>query len=84
MYEESGNLLKDMGLNIKAEAMLNSYGTAAQQMVSIARAISLKCKVIVLDEPTSSLDTDEVKMLFSIVKDLKKRNIAVIFISRCW
>lgn len=81
LYEESGNLLKDMGLNIKAEAMLNSYGTAAQQMVSIARAISLKCKVIVLDEPTSSLDTDEVKMLFSIVKDLKKRNIAVIFIS---
>ncbi|MDO4321321.1 MAG: sugar ABC transporter ATP-binding protein [Lachnospiraceae bacterium] len=81
LYEDAGKLLRDMGLNIKAEATLNSYGTAAQQMVSIARAISLNCKVIVLDEPTSSLDTDEVKMLFSIVRDLKKKNIAVIFIS---
>lgn len=81
MYQNAEALLRDMGLRIEARAMLNSYGTAAWQMVSIARAISLNCKVIVLDEPTSSLDTDEVKMLFSIVRSLKRKNIAVIFIS---
>ena len=81
LYINAQKLLDDMGLHIKAEAVLNSYGTAAQQMVSIARAISLNCKIIVLDEPTSSLDTDEVQMLFSLVRKLQKKNIAVIFIS---
>lgn len=81
MYRNANALLSDMGLNIKAEAMLNSYGTAAQQMVSIARAISMSCRVIVLDEPTSSLDSDEVRMLFSIVRRLKEKGIAVVFIS---
>lgn len=81
LYADSRKLLKDMGLHINAEAVLNTYGTAAQQMISIARAISLNCKVIVLDEPTSSLDADEVRMLFKLVKELKAKGIAVIFIS---
>ena len=81
LYKDAGELLQGMGLHIDAQAILNTYGTAAQQMISIARAISLNCKIIVLDEPTSSLDTDEVQMLFQLVKELKEKGIAVIFIS---
>ncbi len=81
LFMDAQKLLDDMGLKINARAKLSNYGTAAQQMVSIARAISLNCKIIVLDEPTSSLDTDEVQMLFRLVKELKKKNIAILFIS---
>lgn len=81
LYDSAQRLLDDMGLNINARAMLDNYGTAAQQMVSIARAISLNCKIIVLDEPTSSLDTDEVQVLFQLIRSLKKKKIAILFIS---
>ena len=81
LYDNPQKLLDDMGLNINAKAMLDNYGTAAQQMVSIARAISLNCKIIVLDEPTSSLDTDEVQVLFQLIRSLQKKNIAILFIS---
>lgn len=81
LYKNAQALLNDMGLKINARETLNSYGTAAQQMISIARAISLNCKLIVLDEPTSSLDTGEVRMLFKLIRDLQKKDIAVIFIS---
>lgn len=81
LYDNAQKLLDDMGLNINAKAMLDNYGTAAQQMVSIARAISLNCKIIVLDEPTSSLDTDEVQVLFQLIRSLQKKNIAILFIS---
>ena len=81
LYDNAQKLLDEMGLNINAKAMLDNYGTAAQQMVSIARAISLNCKIIVLDEPTSSLDTDEVRVLFQLIRSLQKKNIAILFIS---
>ncbi|HIU34727.1 MAG TPA: sugar ABC transporter ATP-binding protein [Candidatus Pullichristensenella excrementigallinarum] len=81
MYEDAQKLLDGMGLHVEARRILSSYGTATQQMVSIARAISLNSKIIVLDEPTSSLDTAEVKMLFSLIRQLKEKGIAVIFIS---
>ena len=81
MNQNAQDLLDEMKLNIRADIELNRYGTAAQQMVSIVRAISLNCKLIVLDEPTSSLDTDEVRMLFRVIRDLQKKNIAIIFIS---
>lgn len=81
LYKNAQKLLDDMGLKIDAKETLNNYGTAAQQMISIARAISLNCKLIVLDEPTSSLDTDEVQMLFKLIRNLQKKEIAIIFIS---
>ena len=52
-----------------------------QQMVSIARAISIKSQIVVLDEPTSSLDTSEVEVLFKVIEKLKRDKIAVIFIT---
>ena len=81
MYEDAQDLLNSMGLRINARRVLNTYGTATQQMISIMRAISLSCKIIVLDEPTSSLDTAEVKMLFSFIRKLKEQKISIIFIS---
>lgn len=81
MYRQAQALLDDMQLDIDARKPLSSYGTATQQMVSIARAISLNCKMIVLDEPTSSLDTAEVEMLFGLIRKLRTQGIAVIFIS---
>lgn len=81
MYKQAQELLDSMQLKIDARRILNSYGTATQQMVSIARAISLNCKAIVLDEPTSSLDTAEVEMLFGLIEKLKRKGIAIIFIS---
>lgn len=81
MYEQAQLLLDNMQLKIDAKRILSNYGTATQQMVSIARAISLNCKIIVLDEPTSSLDTAEVEMLFGMIEKLKKKGVAIIFIS---
>lgn len=81
LFSDAQALLDGMNLKINAKRILSSYGTATQQMVSIARAISLNCKLIVLDEPTSSLDTAEVSMLFSFIKQLREKGIAVLFIS---
>ena len=53
-----------------------------QQMVSIARAISIKSQIVVLDEPTSSLDTSEAEVLFKVIEKLKRDKIAVIFITQ--
>ena len=60
MEKEAQALLDDIGLDIEAGAQLGTLGTATQQMVSIARAVSRNCKILVLDEPTSSLDSNEV------------------------
>ena len=81
MHEDAGKLVADMGLDIDVRMPLNTFGTAHQQMISIARATYAKCKIIILDEPTSSLDGDEVRKLFEIVRDLKAKGIAVIFVT---
>lgn len=74
-------ILDDLGLDVDVTRPLGSYSTAIQQMVAIARAISINCKLVVMDEPTSSLDTDEVKVLFRVIRHLKQEGISVIFIS---
>ena len=73
--------MKSMGILLDVTAKLSSLGTAMQQMVSIARAISIKSQIVVLDEPTSSLDTSEVEVLFKVIEKLKRDKIAVIFIT---
>ena len=60
---------------------LGTLGTATQQMVSIARAVRRDCKFLVLDEPTSSLDSNEVEQLFKIMRRLQSKGIGIIFIS---
>jgi ABC-type sugar transport system ATPase subunit len=79
--DRSRDLLKGLGLDIDVTRPLGSYGTAIQQMTAIARAISIDAKLIVMDEPTSSLDEDEVNVLFGVIRKLKTEGISVLFIS---
>ena len=81
MIEETERILGDLGINIDVTKSLNSYSTAIQQMVAIARAISINTKLVIMDEPTSSLDSQEVQVLFKIIRKLKSQGISVIFIS---
>jgi ABC-type sugar transport system ATPase subunit len=80
MARLAGEVLQDMGIHIDVTQPLNRYSTAIQQMVAIARAITINAKLVIMDEPTSSLDTEEVKVLFEVVRKLAKKGIAVVFI----
>ena len=73
--------LKRLGVEIDVERPLGSYSVAIQQLVAIARALEDDTRVLVLDEPTASLDATETALLFQIVRDLKARGIAIVFIS---
>ena len=81
MIAETESILGELGIRIDVRQPLMSYGTAVQQMVAISRAISVNAKLVIMDEPTSSLDTKEVQVLFGVIRKLKERGIAVIFIS---
>jgi galactofuranose transport system ATP-binding protein len=78
---EARGILKDMGVDVDVRQPLNQQSTAIQQMVAIARAISINAKLVIMDEPTSSLDEKEVAILFKVIRKLKSQNISVIFIS---
>lgn len=73
--------LLELGVEADVTRPLGSYSTAIQQMVAIGRAISIQAKLVIMDEPTSSLDSKEVKVLFEIIQKLKAKGIAIIFIS---
>jgi galactofuranose transport system ATP-binding protein len=73
--------LKRLGLEIDIEQPVGSYSVAVQQMVAIARALDEDTRVLVLDEPTASLDTQETAALFGVVRDLKAKGIAIVFIT---
>lgn len=74
-------LLSRYGLDIDVQAELGTYSVAVQQIVAIARAVELSGKVLVLDEPTASLDKLEVEKLFEVVTQLKQRGMAIVFIT---
>jgi simple sugar transport system ATP-binding protein len=74
-------LLSRYGLDIDVRAELSEYSVAVQQIVAIARAVELSGKVLVLDEPTASLDRNEVERLFAVVRGLKAEGLAIIFIT---
>ncbi len=73
--------LKRLNLEIDVERPLGSYSVAIQQLVAIARALEENTRVLVLDEPTASLDSNETELLFRIMRDLKARGIAIVFIT---
>ena len=73
--------LKRLNLDIDVERPLGSYSVAIQQLVAIARALEDDTRVLVLDEPTASLDARETELLFEIVRDLKAHGIAIVFIT---
>jgi len=73
--------LARVNLDLDVSAQLDSYSLAVQQMVAIARAVDIEAKVLILDEPTSSLDQGEVEQLFSIIRKLKEEGMAIVFVS---
>ncbi|NUB45731.1 sugar ABC transporter ATP-binding protein [Fertoebacter nigrum] len=78
---QARQILAAYGLEIDVRAELGSYSVAIQQIVAIARAVELSGKVLVLDEPTASLDRVEVDKLFDVVRALKARGLAIVFIT---
>jgi simple sugar transport system ATP-binding protein len=81
MRRRSRELLAQLDLDIDVSQLLGSYSLAIQQMVAIARAIDISAKVLILDEPTSSLDVNEVARLFEVVRRLKDQGLAIIFVT---
>ena len=81
MEKSAGALLDSLGIPARPKQQLGSCSLAVQQMVAIARAVDTDCKVLILDEPTSSLDDKEVEMLFKLMRDLKARGVGIIFVT---
>lgn len=81
MNQMTKDILNQYGLNIDVSQLLSAYSVAIQQIIAIARAVDLSGKVLILDEPTASLDAKEVQMLFGVIRKLKQKNIGIIFIS---
>ncbi|MCL4149538.1 UNVERIFIED_CONTAM: hypothetical protein GTU68_000355, partial [Idotea baltica] len=73
--------LDRIGLNLDLDRELCSYSVAIQQMVAIARAVSEDAKILILDEPTSSLDENEVDELFTIIENLRDNGLGVVFVT---
>ncbi|UXN33480.1 MULTISPECIES: sugar ABC transporter ATP-binding protein [Micrococcaceae] len=81
MRRQAAVFLKRMGLNIDPGSSLGSHSLAVQQLVAISRAMVVDAKVLILDEPTSSLDTDEVEQLFAVMRQLREDGVAILFVS---
>ena len=81
MNEGADAILQSLDIPAKATQQLASCSIAVQQMVAIARAVDMDCKVLILDEPTSSLDEQEVEKLFKLMRDLKSRGVGIIFVT---
>ncbi|MFC5789166.1 sugar ABC transporter ATP-binding protein [Agromyces tardus] len=81
MRRRSAELLAGLNLDIDPGSLLGDHSLAVQQLIAIARAIDVQAKVLILDEPTSSLDTDEVAELFRVIRSLKEQGVAILFVS---
>ncbi len=81
LRREARALLAQYGLDLNVDRDLGSYSVAIQQIVAIARAVALSGKVLILDEPTASLDAREVGMVFDVVRGLRDRGLGIVFVS---
>lgn len=81
MLKDSVKLFNSLNMNVDPRTIMRSMSVSQRQMVEIAKAVSYNAKIIVLDEPTSSLSENEVAKLFSIVKNLKEKGVSFIYIS---
>ena len=81
MNAGAAKLLENLGIPAKPTQQLGSCSIAVQQMVAIARAVDMDCKVLILDEPTSSLDEQEVAKLFTLMRDLRAKGVGIIFVT---
>ena len=81
MARRSEEILKRLNLVIDVTQILSSYSIAIQQLVAIARVLDISSKILILDEPTSSLDETEVEQLFKVIRSLRDEGLAIIFIT---
>ena len=81
LNEDTEKILKSLDIPATATQQLSNCSIAVQQMIAIARAVDMECKVLILDEPTSSLDEQEVAKLFKVMRDLKARGVGIIFVT---
>ena len=81
MNADADRILQKLDIPAKATQQLASCSIAVQQMVAIARAVDMECKVLILDEPTSSLDEQEVEKLFGLMRDLRASGVGIIFVT---
>lgn len=81
MDEDAQRLVDEAGIDIDVRKPLNTYSTAKQQIISILRAVNFNSRLLIMDEPTSSLDTNEVEILFGIMDKMKEKGVSMIFIS---
>jgi simple sugar transport system ATP-binding protein len=81
MRRRARELLAGLNLDIDPGSLLGSHSLAIQQLVAIARAINVNATVLILDEPTSSLDADEVAELFRVIRSLRDSGVAILFVS---
>ena len=81
LLEQSKGILQRVGLAVDPGTLLQHLSIAEKQLVEIARALSLKVKVLILDEPTSSLTLEETENLLNIVRDLKSQGVSILYIT---
>ncbi len=81
MYEDTARLLEEVRMPFDPRAKLGTLSVSQMQLVEIAKAVSANCKVLILDEPTSSLTENEVEALFRIVDDLRAKGVSIVYIS---
>ena len=81
MNQKAQKIMDDLNIHVDVSIRLEEYSIAIQQMVAIARAVDMDCKVLILDEPTSSLDDIEVAKLFSLMRDLKAKGVGILFVT---
>ena len=81
MVRRADELVKRLDIDVDVTQNLENYSLAIQQMIAIARAVDMECKVLILDEPTSSLDDNEVEKLFGMMRQLKANGVGIVFVT---
>lgn len=81
MNAAAQKIMDDLKIPCDVTRTLENYSIAVQQMIAIARAVDMKCRVLILDEPTSSLDDKEVEKLFSLMRKLKSEGVGILFVT---
>ena len=81
MNDEAKDIFDNMGIDINPKSLVGTLSIAQKQMVEIARVLSMDTKILIMDEPTSSISKKETEILFRLIKDLKNKGVSIIYIS---
>ena len=81
LVRKANQLVHELDIHVDVAQNLENYSVAIQQMIAIARAVDMDCKVLILDEPTSSLDDNEVEKLFVLMRRLRDKGVGIVFVT---